>query len=70
MIFSPWEVDENAGEEDRQEKDEEAQSLLFGMLLLPTAPTAEGNWLANCCVPEIDCYLIGLFYVFMCHQVQ
>ena len=54
MTYTPWQVDENAGEQDRQEKKQETQPLLLRILALPTAATAEGNGVADCTVPGTE----------------
>ena len=51
---TPWQVDEDAGQQDGQEKKQETQSLLLRILALPTAATAEGNRVADCAVPGMN----------------
>ena len=51
---TPWQVDEDAGQQDGQEKKQEAQSLFLRILALPTSTTAEGNRVADCAVPGMN----------------
>ena len=51
---TPWQVDEDAGQQDGQEKKQETQSLLLRILALPTAATAEGNRVADRAVPGTE----------------